>query len=223
MSHRRVRTATAGTLALSLTLGVGIGMGLLAATLHWQGKPYAIGVIAAAATLFVTERLFRPLTRLRPTERGGAVAARWREHCADTSGRSAAATAAAREGGPLPDGQVWSAASGTWRQVSVGPVVNHLRDPRRHEPEHLSGEVVKRWSVARKRRSSKSATPYLRFCCVDDGVSPMGRSFRIEESAYRLIKVGSPVTVDLRSRFPFGAPATLTVQSQADGFLSPLT
>lgn len=73
----------------------------------------------------------------------------------------------------------------------------------------FTGQVVKRWTY---ESGGEDSTTY-HCCCIDDGVSPEGWSFRIGNGIYEKMRVGDIVYVDFNPRWhkvkqiQLGAPA----------------
>jgi len=63
--------------------------------------------------------------------------------------------------------------------------------------ETFTGQVVKRWTY--ESGGEDGTTHYC--CCIDDGTSPEGWSFRIERSVYTQMHVGDIVHVDFNPRW----------------------
>jgi hypothetical protein len=61
----------------------------------------------------------------------------------------------------------------------------------------FEGQVVKRWTYESGGEDSRT----YHCCCVDDGVSEEGWSFRIGAELYRALRVGDPVRVDCNPRW----------------------
>ena len=68
-------------------------------------------------------------------------------------------------------------------------------------PSHqeITGQVVKRWTYQEEGADDKTKTRFC--CCVDDGTSAEGWSFRISKAQYKQIHTGDIVSVSFNPRW----------------------
>lgn len=97
---------------------------------------------------------------------------------------------------PLAPDQVWSSYGGRWHIIKVPEAPSRARALRVAGPEggELVGQVVKQWTEERRSGSDGNTSTFY-FCCIDDGISPEGRSFPVSYSEYERMTVGNVVTV----------------------------
>jgi hypothetical protein len=142
----------------------------------------------------------------RPTRKGAAVAALWRQPGSlppDPRVGSTALVPTAPAPGPgpgsarLPSTQVWSSFGGHWHPVFVG---EPARPPRQAAVRRLSlpgrvtitGEVVKRW---KEQPHGPGDSPASHLVCIDDGSSGEGLTFDVTETWYKQLSTGDMVRV----------------------------
>ena len=74
--------------------------------------------------------------------------------------------------------------------------IRRLGMPRHQE---ITGQVVKRWTFEEEGADDKSKTRFC--CCVDDGTSAEGWSFRISKAQYKQLHTGDVVSVSFNPRW----------------------